>query len=249
LRFNRIFTFIAMIIWGATLFGFNFRDGERLVFDIKYGVISAGEATMNIEKVEYNEQPAWRIHSTANTNSFFDKVFKVRDLIESVATYDNLYSLRFTKRMQEGSYRQHRIHLNYLSQNFSIYSRFSYKDGVFNDSRVEIASNTFDILSAFYYSRTIDLIPGETTEINVTTDGKNYTAGIKVLRYETIETMFGKRKCIVIRPLLDGEAIFKQTDNIDIWLLDDEYRTPVLMSSKIIFGSFKASLKKVEITK
>ena len=244
---NKVFMALFLIFAVSMLNGFNLRDGERLVFDIRYGVVTAGEATLNLEKTNYNEQSAWRITSTAQSNSFFDKVFRVRDFIESIATYDDLYSLRFTKRLHEGNYRQHRIHFNYLSQNFSIYSCFNFKQGVFSDNRIEIPSNTFDILSAFYYARTIELIPGQTTEINVTVDGKSYNAGIQVLRYETIDTMFGRRRCIVIRPLLEGDAIFKQTDNIDVWLLDDEFKTPVMMSSKVIFGSFRATLKKVEI--
>jgi hypothetical protein len=42
---------------------------------------------------------------------------------------------------------------------------------------------------------------------------------------------------------LEGEAIFKQTGNIYIWLTNDEYKIPMLLESKIIFGHFRAILR------
>ena len=236
---------IAIILCGA-LFGSNLKDRERLVFEIKYGFITAGEATLNIQKTEYRNVDAWRIFVTAETNSFFDGVFRVRDFIESMATYDNLYSLRFTKRLQEGRYRQHRIMQNYLSQGFSTYSRFNYKTGVFTESRITIPSNTYDLMSAFYYIRTQNLAPGNAIPVNVSVDGKSYDAIIHVERRETIDTLFGRRSCVVIRPALQGDAIFKQSGDIFIWLTDDADKVPVLLQSKVPFGHFRAVLSKVE---
>jgi len=68
---------------------------------------------------------------------------------------------------------------------------------------------------------------------------------VKVLRKETINTVLGKKECLVLEPGLDGEAIFKQTGEIHIWVTNDDYKIPVLMQSKIVFGNFKALLKSV----
>ena len=220
-------------------------DGERLVFDIKYGLVTAGEATLNLQKIQHQENEAWRIFSTAETNSFFDRVFRVRDTIESISTSDSLMSLVFTKRLSEGKYRQHRIHQNYFDQNLSIYSNFRFNRGVWEESRIEIPSGTYDLLSAFYQVRTMDMVPGQTIPINVTTDGKNYNALVNVLRKETINTVLGRVECLVIEPALEGEAIFQQTGDIHIWLTNDDRKIPVLLQSKVIFGHFRAILKSV----
>ena len=244
-----------------SLFTQAFSDGETLTFDIKYGIVSAGEAVLSINKISADEetehgavdpfaqQKRWQIVSTARTNSFFDKVFKVRDKIESIATLDSLYSLRFEKRMQEGRYRQHRIHQNYPDINMSMYTRHSRSQNKYINERMDIPDKTFDLLSAFYKVRTMDLIPGETYEINITTDGTNYEALIIVHRIETIDTIFSNRtECLVIEPALQGESLFKQTGEIFIWLTNDEYKIPVLMQSKVIFGNFRAILSKAENT-
>jgi len=218
-------------------------ESERLVYDIKYGVITAGEASLDLQRTTYQGKDVWQIQVNAKTNSFFDKMFKVRDFIESISQYENFYSLRFTKRMEEGNYRQHRVHLNYLNLNKSVYSSYNHKKGTFNNVEMEIPENTLDIMSAFYYARTQDLKPSDYIAINITIDGKNYNAGVEVIKREAVDSILGRKTCLQIRPVLQGEAIFKQTGSIDIWLTDDGRKIPVLLSSKVIFGSFKAVLK------
>jgi hypothetical protein len=239
---------IILLAFCSFLFGDALVNGESLVFDIKYGVITAGSASLNSVKTEYKGQEAWKFYSIAVTNTFFDKMYKVRDYIESMATYDNLYSFRFTKKLQEGSYRQHRIHTNNLTDGLSVYSNFNFKKNAFTDTELEIPTTTYDILSAMYKTRTLDLTPGQKVELNVTVDGKSYNAIVHVLRRETIKTILGnKTNCLVIEPVLQGESLFKQTGNIHIWITDDAKKIPVLLQSKVIFGSFKAVL--TEITK
>jgi len=228
------------------LFPASLPDHEKLTFEISYGVITAGEATLDLQKITYQGKDCWQIQVNAKTNSFFDKMFKVRDFIESISLYESFYSLRFTKKMQEGNYQQHRIHLNYLNLNKSVYQRYNYKNKTFNQNEMEIPSDTMDLMSAFYYSRTLDLQPDGYDGFNLTVDGKNYNAGVETIKRETIDTVLGKKSCLIIRPVLQGEAIFKQTGNIDIYVTDDEFKIPVMLSSKVIFGSFKATLKTIE---
>ena len=96
-----------------------FEIGEKLTFQIKYGFIKAGTATMQITSHIYRDSTeCYKIESLAKTNSFFDNVYKVRDNIESIWDKNKLVTRRFTKKLQEGSYRQYRIHFYYPEQNF-----------------------------------------------------------------------------------------------------------------------------------
>ena len=218
--------------------------GEKLTFQIKYGFIKAGEATLQINSHAYQDSvECYKIESLAKTNSFFDNIYKVRDKIESIWDKNDLVSLRFTKKLQEGSYRQYRIHFYYPEQNLTIYTKFGRKTKSFKEKKIEIPDNTQDILSALYYLRLQEFSVGDTITINVTSDGRNYPADVLIHKKEKIKTIFGVKKCFVVEPILKGDAIFKQTGKILVWLTADEYKIPVKMSSKIIFGSFKAILK------
>jgi Protein of unknown function (DUF3108) len=231
---------IILFCWNLTAF----QNGETLTYDIKYGMITAGESTLSIEESSYKDSiETYRILSVAKTNSFFDNVFKVRDEIESIWRKDDMQPLRFTKKLKEGKYRQHRIHFYYPEQGFTIYTKFGRKTKKAKEKRMEIQPFTQDILSAFYYFRHQEFAVGDTITVNVTADGRSYRAKIIGRKLATIETIFGEKECIVAEPIIDGEAIFKQTGKILIWITNDEYKIPVKLSSKIIFGSFKAILK------
>ncbi|MBW6515752.1 MAG: DUF3108 domain-containing protein [Candidatus Cloacimonetes bacterium] len=221
----------------------SFQDGEKLTFDIRYGIIGAGQATLSVEEIEFRENtPAWKITSQARTNRFFDRIFKVRDEIESVMDKDLFVSHRFTKQLSEGNYRQYRIHYYYPEQNYTLYMRWDFSKNQFDEERMDIPPETHDILSAFYWLRTQDISPGDSVVVNVTADGRNYPAEVRIHRIETIKTIFGNKECLVVEPILEGDAIFKQTGEILIWLTNDVYKIPVRMQSKVIFGSFTATL-------
>lgn len=240
---------LLIIIFAIVSFLNAFQDGEKLTFDIKYGIVTAGSAELEVKTIMHNNKPCWKITSTAKTNSFFDKVFKVRDYIESIWEKDRLISYKFTKKMNEGSYKQHRIHTYFPDQNYTIYSRYRFKTKIFKEQKFDIPPKTQDIFSAFYYARLQNLDPLKPLEINVTTDGRNHVSKVIVVRKEKLKTIFGTVECLVIKPDLIGEAIFKQSGEIFIWITNDEHKIPVLMESKVIFGSFRAVLTKAENVK
>ncbi|HCX73131.1 MAG TPA: hypothetical protein DHM37_05380 [Candidatus Cloacimonas sp.] len=217
--------------------------GEKLQFEVKYGLIPAGHASLTASDTSYFQKPAIKVTSLAKTNKFFDNIYKVRDEITSVFAQNSQYSYKFWKRLQEGSYRQNRIHLYYPELNYTMYMKYSYKKRKFNNTKLEIPENTHDILSAFYWFRTQEFAVGDTLKINVAVDGSSYKALVLVQDLENIETDFGELECFKIEPKLEGEAIFKQTGNIYIWLTNDEYKIPMLLESKIIFGHFRAILR------
>lgn len=238
-----LFLFCLMIIPLSAL-----EAGEKLVFNIKYGIISAAQATLELEEVTYKDSiPCYQITASTRTYPFFDHFFKVRDRIESVVDRDKFISYKFEKKLQEGKYKQHRIHLYYPDQNISYYLKYSRKSGVFQEERMDIPDHTQDILSAFYWYRQQSVNVGDTLEINVTVDGRNVITEVVALKLETIDTVFGEKECLVIEPLLKTEAIFKQTGRILIWLINDENKIPVKLESQVSFGSFKAFLEEAII--
>jgi hypothetical protein len=227
---------------------FSIQKEEKLTFNVKYGFISAAEAVMEITEYTHHDSiDCWLFTTRSRTRPFFDHIFRVRDEIESVIDKEKLISYRFEKKLNEGKYKQHRIHLYYPDQNITYYLKYSRKSKQFKQNKMEIPDNTHDMLSAFYYVRNQQLVVGDTLSINVTVDGVSVVTKVLILELETIETIFGdKTECLVIEPILETEAVFKQTGRIKIWLTNDANKIPVKMESKITFGSFKAYLEKYE---
>jgi hypothetical protein len=240
-----LITFILLSFAAADL-NAKITDGEKLTFNIKYGVISAAEATLEIKSSTLVDKPVWLITSNAKTYAFFDTIFKVRDTVESYWEKDSLRSLRFVKKLNEGKYRQYRAHTNDQVNHVSIYQSYNFKKETFKTRKIDIPKDTQDILSAFYKVRQMDLYPGKNVVVEITTDGKSYTTQVVIHKRETIDSIFGKKQCLVIEPVLKSEAVFKQSGQILIWVTDDEYKIPLKLTSQIVFGHFTALLKDAE---
>ncbi len=221
-------------------------DGEKLTFGVNYGIIGAAEATLEIKSIVYQNTPVWYITSNAKTYPFFDIIFKVRDLVESWWDKSHLRSVKFSKRLSEGAYRQHRIHTYDYKTKTSVYSQWSFKNRKFKVKEISIPDNTQDILSAFYYIRQQELSPGNSIFMTITADGRTFYTEVVVHKRETIESIFGEMECLVVEPLHRGETVFKQSGRILIWLTDDKYKVPLKMQSQISFGAFTAVLKSAE---
>ncbi|HSG28081.1 MAG TPA: DUF3108 domain-containing protein [Candidatus Krumholzibacterium sp.] len=216
-----------------------FGEGENLVYSIQYGLITAGEATLEIRNLATLDSTlTYHIVSIARTNKVFDKVFKVRDRHESFMEYDNLYSLRFVKHLREGNYRKDR------SVDFNQRDHLA----VYADRTIPIAPNTHDFLTALYYIRTLDVEPGQAVAMANHTDHRNYPIYIKFLRRERVKVPAGEFDCIVVEPVLETSAIFENKGKLTIWMTDDSLRMPVMMRSKVIVGAFESVLKEYTLS-
>jgi hypothetical protein len=231
---------------GLSLGAQAFMDGEKLTFKVKYGIVSAAEATLEARTSVYQGTPVWYLSTNAKTYTFFDKLFKVRDRVESWWDKESLLPHKFAKNLHEGNYRQHRVHIYDHAGGKTTYQRWAYKEARFTNSEMEMPRDSQDILSAFYYVRNQDLQVGKSIRINITADGRNMPTEVLIHRKETIKSIFGEVECLVIEPKLRGEALFKQTGNIYIWVTNDKYKIPLKMESKVSFGSFVAVLESAQ---
>lgn len=219
--------------FGREINNYAFGIGEHLTFDIGYGFINAGYATMEVkELIEYEGRPAYRIVSTANSNKFFSSFYKVEDRVTSVVDATGLFSWYFEKNLREGGYRSDRSY-SFDQENHVVF---------YNEDTIEVARYVQDALSVLYYARTQNLEVGKSVYVDNFTDGKNYSLEVKVLRRETIKVKAGKFDCVVVEPLMQTTGIFKHEGKLTVWLTDDRIKMPVLMKSKVLVGSISAEL-------
>jgi hypothetical protein len=211
-----------------------FGAGEKLVFSVQYGLVTAGEATLEVRNLAaLGGRPCYRILSDARTNDFFSKFFEVRDRYESYMDTTNLYSLRYEKHVREGKFKRDDI---------VDFDQVGHR-AIYKNKKVPIPPRTQDVLSAMYYVRTLPLEVGQSIALANHTDGKNYPLIIKVLGRERVKVDAGEFDCIVVEPILRGPGVFTQKGRLTVWLTDDRRRMPVLMKSKVVIGHVAAVLK------
>ncbi len=226
------------------------KTGEKLQFDISVGFLAAGKASLTVSDIFDHETStngitqkyqAYRFLATAESNSFVDVFFKVRDKNESWLDVNGLFTHRFEQRNNEGKY-----HLNQVVEYDWIRKRFMQTDLVEGRApKIEegdLPNPVIDTLSSLYLVRTKDLKVGEDFSIDVHS-GRIYPMIVKVLKRETVKVPAGKFDCFVVEPFLKEKGIFIQKGKkLQVWLTADDKKMPVKMQAEIFIGHVKAEL-------
>ena len=132
-----------------------FNPGERLEFSVRWYFVKAGRAYMNVKSLApYEGKLCYHLLSRATSNLLF--FFKVNDWAETYTTADKLLPVRFEKHLREGRYKKDLIAHFFHDMGIAIW-----------DAQAGfIDPNCRDILSCFYYFRTMPLPPvGETVMV------------------------------------------------------------------------------------
>jgi len=213
--------------------------GERLVFSIDFGPINAGEASLEVKGLIGSEGAlCYEIESRARSNRFFSTFYKVRDKVISHIDVHGLFSRFFAKRLREGTFKRN---IEYTFDQTA--GKVHYADG----AEFDIIPGSHDVLSAFYFVRTLELEPGIDHWITTHSSHRNYELRVIVHRRERIEVSAGTFDCLVVEPVIEGEGLFKQEGALTIWLTDDAHRLPVLMRTQVKVGSIDATLKEYQL--
>jgi Protein of unknown function (DUF3108) len=238
-----------------------FRNEERLVYDVTWLGIKAGQATMEVRgAAQVNGQPAVHLVTTARSSPLISKIYPVDDRSESYLGLDPMRALRFEKHLREGRYR-HDSRTDFDHQGGVATFRYldfspvpkgissldeAEKFGKYVTQELPLTSGSLDELSLLYYVRGLPLAVGATVKAKVFASKKNWDLEVRVLGRESLDTVLGRRETLIVEPLLKFEGVFQQKGRVIVWLTDDLERIPVLMKSQIKVGSFVSTLTRRE---
>lgn len=214
-----------------------FNIPEKLIYDLTWTGIKAGEATLEISD-KGNEM---RIVSVAKSAKWVSVFYTVEDRVESIflKSSDVIgHTMKYLLNLREGKHRKNKEVIFDYKNLKAIYIDYIDKER----KEFEIPPAIFDPLSSFYYVRTLNLEVGKSVYVTVFDSKKVWNVEVQVLRKEKIEVPAGTFNTIVVKPLLKSEGIFFRKGDVYIWLTDDERRIPVMLKSKIKIGSVNASL-------
>ncbi len=217
-----------------------FYEGEKLTFNVNYGFITAGVAEMAIPKIKrISGRETYHITFRVNSVPSFDPFFKVRDRYETYMDVEGLFPWRFEQHVREGNY----------TRDFSAF--FDQRRNIAKTKKgtYDIPAYVNDIVSAFYFARTINydtLEIGDKIHLQNFFKDKVYPLDVVYLGKETVKVEAGTFECIMIEPLVQEGGLFKSEGNIIIWLSNDANKIPVKVKTKVIIGSIDAELKSYE---
>ncbi len=224
-----------------------FGAGETLLYVVKYGLIPAGFATLEVRSVDtVDGRPAYYIMSRARTNKAMDLVFKVRDKNESWMDVQSLCSLMASQQIREGLYKRTTITAyNHPRGRFTYVKRRKGKETITEGG---IPAFVQDVLSSLYYIRTRNLEVGKKYSFDANSGGKTWPLTVNVQEIEKVRVAAGKFNCFHLEPILAGEGIFQQEGRLEVWVTADERKMPVLLRSRVMIGAFDAELVEFSTT-
>ncbi len=226
-----------------------FKFGEKLTYEVSYnwGImwVKAGKVTFSIDTIKIDNKNYFHFISTGTSYSFYDWFFRVRDRFTSIADVNTLLPVEFHRNTSEGNYKVDNSYLFDWKEGRIISStKNTYKP--LTVDTLEVASCVFDVLSAVYFTRTLnfsDKNPGYEITIRFIVDGEFYEIPIKYLDKETITNRDGQTyNCIKFSAKLVAGTIFKDGKEIFVWATDDKNNIPVKVEASIMVGWVKAYL-------
>jgi hypothetical protein len=208
---------------------------ETLVYQVSWGPIFAGNLIITTDYDSVNK--TIRIGGKAVSSNFVGAFYKMRDYVISTIDANGLYPLFFEQHLREGK--------RYRSDGWVLYDLQNKKAYIHNRQNkfFDTPQFTQDYLSVLHYIRNVNLRPGDTLTQHLFINKEIHPMLFSCKEKAVIETDNGMINTLKLVPHLVGEGrAFNKRDKLEVWLTDDSIPTPVLIKSKIKFGSVTAKL-------
>lgn len=219
-----------------------FPIGEELTYRVYWGYIPVAVATARFDWVEMDGRKMISIRSTARTNKFADKIYRVDDLMESIVDPETMLPVRFTKISHEGRYWTHEI-TTYDHKN-RVAHYVSKKNGETQDYPLE--EDTHDLFSMMYFMRSQPFVVGQKPHYRCLTDDKIYDFWVDVLKEEKVDLEnYGSAPCVKVEPVAAFNGLFVRKGRIWFWLSRDKRQFMVKMVAEVPVAKIWVVLDKV----
>jgi hypothetical protein len=220
----------------------SFSAGEVLKYKVHYGFINAAEAVIDVapEIHTINNRPCYKANVMGKTIGSFDFLLRIRDTWRSYIDTSAILPQRFHRNIEEGNYRKKE------NVTFDHYRRLA----VVESKRVgtfKIPENVQDIVSGFYYLRTLDLDQykyGDQIRLQGFFDEEVFDMTIVFRGREVVETKAGRIRAFRLVPKMPANKLFDGEDAISVYLSDDRNKIPVLIKAEMFVGAVKVDLYK-----
>ncbi len=230
-----------------------FKGGEKLVYTLhyKWGLVNAdvAQATLKVDTTILNGRKVFHASLTGKTQKFYEKLFRVKEDLDSWFTRDGLEPVKFTRFAKEGKY---------TCTNLYSYTRASDGKGQINASlsnsrRGEFSATlpldrcTYDIPLMYHVLRNINvskLAEGADYPMTFAVDDDVYTLHFKYLGKENKRVDgVGTVRCLKFSFEVVSGEVFSGESDLFAWFSDDDNRIPVWFSAPLKVGQVQGRLR------
>jgi hypothetical protein len=221
-----------------------FDGGEKAVYLASWnGMLSVGTATILTTPQYVDGKKFYNVRVEAKSDGMVDLFWKMRDTITSTIDAKSLAPSQFTF-----SQRENRKVIDTVAQ----FNPATKKWTVHRDERIKVKhydfdepANTLDPITAIYLARSQDYKVGDHLFFHIFGGKYRYLLDLEVERREMIKIKSGSVDAFKIVPRIKNVAKQGYAERLNeaaIWVSADSRRVPVMLTSKIVFGSIYMEL-------
>ena len=222
-----------------------FLPGEEVVYKVFYnwGIFWTTAGLVHFTVAESEDQ--YHIKVTGSTAGFYDNFYTVRDTFETWLDKETLQPTMFIRIINEGKYRHYNKFI--FDQDQGIVTSYKGENRDNLESSEEVFTECMhDIISILYHVRNMNfdtLQVGETFPIDIYLE-KKYPLNVKIMEKDKKQKVRGMGKFFthVFQPQLIAGEVFKEKDQMTIYISADSNRVPLLIESPLTVGKIKAFL-------
>lgn len=213
-----------------------FLRGEKLRYEGKWGIIPAGEVTLEVlPKETINGVETYHFTMITRTNAAVDLLYKIRERQDSYVDADMTRSVLYKKRTESEHPRDVVINFNWERLE-ATYTNFGK-----NEPPIHILPGSFDPLALFFILRLQDLTENTVIEIPITDGNMNIMVKVTIGEKKLIEIKGKMYNSVEVTPDMEQlKNIVKKSENpqLKIWFSADEKKIPLKIQSKVGIVSF-----------
>ena len=228
-----------------------FQSGEQVRYKLYYNWnfvwVPAGEVVFSVEDLD----GLTKLKAEGKTYKSYEWFFKVNDRYESYVDPNTLLPNISVRDIEEGNFTLYdRVEFNRNTQEAYSKRGKSKSQAVYKDP-VPIQSCVHDMLSVIYFARNLDyqnMAKNEAFPVSVFIDNEVFPLEVKYRGVENKKKIkgLGVYETYLFSPATIAGDVFKEGDEMKVWVSKDKNRIPLLIESPIAVGSVKAVLMDYE---
>jgi hypothetical protein len=220
---------------------------ESLSYNIEWRLVTAGKAT-----IEWTSTPSphsgYLVNAHVESAGLVSKLFKVEDDYRANLSL-GLCAQSSELTSHEGPRRRDtKITFDGEARKASYLERDLVKNAVLDSKEIEIPECVHDVIGGVYFLRTLNLEPGQSTEVPVSDGKKSVMAKVEAQQREEVRTPGGTYRTIRYEIYLFDNVLFRRSAHLNVWVTDDRRKIPVQIRVRMQFtiGTITLQLTKNE---
>ncbi len=236
-----------------------FKVGEKATYGIHFnlGFISmkAGKVNFEVGEAVINGVDCYKLTVDGYTQGMFEKFYVVRDTFTSYLDKKTLQPVYYHDGKHEDSYWSYSTYkYTNIGNPDSLHVNFEYiKRKGTSKTEFNVSKKAADLVSTCYKVRNVDvnsMSRGSVASFSLLFEDIVYELGLKFTGKQNIKLKNGdKYKAFVFVPTLIKGNLFKNDEDLKIYVADDDNHYPVYVEASLKMGKAVASLESISGTK